>query len=56
MGGLTPTILCFALDSHQGVVAQKSREPSKQPVSLGIPTRIAARPLGFGATLDLDIY
>lgn len=36
--------------------SRKSRQPSKQPASLGIPTHIAAGPLGFGATLDLGIY
>jgi len=34
----------------------KSHRPSQQVVSLGIPTHIAAGPLGFGATLDLGTY
>jgi hypothetical protein len=33
---------------------KKSRQPSQQPVSLGIPTNIAIGPLGFNADLDLD--
>ena len=36
--------------------SKKSRQPSQQPASLGIPAHIAAGPLGFGATLDLGIY
>ena len=35
--------------------SKKSRRPSQQPASLGIPTHIAAGPLGFGATLDLNV-
>ena len=34
----------------------KSHRPSQQPASLGIPAHIAAGPLGFGATLDLNVY
>ena len=34
----------------------KSHQPSQQPASLGIPTHIAAGPLGLGAVLDLGIY
>jgi len=36
--------------------AKKPRQPSQQPVTLGIPTQIAAGPLGFGVTLDLDTH
>ena len=35
--------------------SKKSRRPSQQPASLGIPTHIAAGPLGFGATLDPNV-
>ena len=35
---------------------KKSHQPSQQPASLGIPTHIAAGPLGFGVTLDLDVH
>lgn len=31
---------------------KKSRQPSQQPASLGIPTHVAVGPLGFGAKLD----
>ena len=34
----------------------KSHRPFQQPTSLGIPAPIAAGPLGFGATLDLNVY
>ena len=32
---------------------KKSRQPSKLPASLGIPTHIGLAPIGFGAELDL---
>lgn len=35
---------------------KKPRQPSQQPATFGIPTHIAAGPLGFGVTLDLDIH
>ena len=34
----------------------ESHRPSQLPASLGIPAHIAAGPLGFGATLDLNVY
>ena len=34
----------------------KSHRPSQWPAPLGIPAHIAAGPLGFGATLDLNVY
>ena len=36
--------------------SKKPRQPSQEPVSLGIPTHTAVGPLGFGATLDLNVY
>ena len=36
--------------------SKKSRQPSKQPTSLGIPAHIVAGPLGFGPTLDPNVY
>lgn len=56
-----------AIDLHQSFISpmmswlknakkSKFRQPSHQPVSLGIPAHIAAGPLGFGAELDLGIY
>lgn len=33
---------------------KKSRQPSQQPGSLGIPTHIAAGPLGFSVVLSAD--
>ena len=34
---------------------KKSLQPSKKPAVLGIPTHIAAGPLGFGAELDRGV-
>ena len=34
---------------------KKSRQPSKQPMSLGIPTQIAVGALGMNANLDRDV-
>ena len=34
----------------------KRTQPFKNPVALGISTHIATGPLGFGATLDLNVY
>jgi hypothetical protein len=33
---------------------KKSRQPSKQPLSLGVPTQIAIGALGISADLDPD--
>ena len=35
--------------------SKKSRQPSQQPTSLGIPTNIAVGALGIGAELDLNV-
>lgn len=35
--------------------SKKSRRPSQQLASLGIPTHIAVGPLGFSAEMGLDI-
>lgn len=55
-GAIDPSFCLSRLRMPWFKKSKKPLQPSQQHASLGIPAHIAAGPLGFGATLDSNVY